>query len=374
MNVLNVPISFFSQLTGSTTPDNSKTLMQILQCPFLHKKFMPRIEAIRAEPDKAERNKLKSKLPVFTPSGIFSQRSAAGLIRHSGLLSFDIDSADNKFLNSTTAPKVRDEIAKLAEVAYIGLSASGAGVWGIIAISNPDDHAGHFRALQHDFKKYGFTIDTSCKDVSRARYWSIDTDARFNVLAETYTRTQSEPQNHQTRPHATRHTHQTHDAHTEAARVECIIQQIEGRRYDLTGTYTEWFSLGCSIACEFGENGRDMYHRISQYHAEYNPTQTDTQYNRCLSQARHTRTPIGVFFKAAGRAGFMFKGHATPPAQQREQPHEAPARMNDVYFEGIGLGGNQFRVLLNEYGYPASWDEPIPRAANDAQAKLLPRK
>lgn len=177
MNPLDTTVSLFANYA---TPDNP---VDIPLMTFLRsKKYRRHVEAIRAEPDKKRRDRMKAQLPAITPSGTFTRRGNDHLIRHSGLICIDLDGKDN--------PGVMNwrEICRLPEVAYLGLSVSGKGYWALIPLADPKRHTEHFRALQRDFSTFGLTIDEACGDPARLRGYSFDAQAYFNPNATPYER------------------------------------------------------------------------------------------------------------------------------------------------------------------------------------------
>ena len=46
--------------------------------------------------------------------------------------------------------------------------------------------------------------------------------------------------------------------------IETYISTIEQSGIDITGNYATWRDLGFSLAEEYGETGRDYFHRISK--------------------------------------------------------------------------------------------------------------
>ena len=184
-SILNVDVSFFEKKEATAKPIIGN-LLKILTSKKLVDKWGANIEKIRSTPDKKERDALKVNLPAFTPSGTFTTRSDAGLIAHSGFISFDLDAGPNTFLNADTAEQVKAEISKLNIIAYCGLSASGTGVWGLIPLAYPERHGEQFDALKMAFLENGYVIDKACKDVSRLRFWSLDTAPYINHNAKLF--------------------------------------------------------------------------------------------------------------------------------------------------------------------------------------------
>src|SRR5579871_3487358 len=81
-------------------------------------------QVIQAIPDKQARNEAKALMPAITPHGLFSYRAADALIRHSGLMQFDIDyTGKNKEIGNFS--ELKQQLCNIENVAYCGLSISG---------------------------------------------------------------------------------------------------------------------------------------------------------------------------------------------------------------------------------------------------------
>ena len=154
-------------------------------------KYADRVGQIRTVTDKKQRDQLKATLPACTPSGLFSYRAEKNLIRHSRLLQFDIDQADNEELLKSV--DLREALADLSYVAYVGLSVSGRGYWGLVPLAYPERHKEQFEALYLEFLSYGITLDTKPKNVASLRGYSYDEDAYFNNSAVAYEKCYREP-------------------------------------------------------------------------------------------------------------------------------------------------------------------------------------
>lgn len=64
--------------------------------------------------------------------------------------------------------------------------------------------------------------------------------------------------------------------------LEYLITQIENDKKDITGSYDTWLKIGFAIADHFGEDGRNYFQRVSQFHPEYDSKVCDDQFNKCL--------------------------------------------------------------------------------------------
>lgn len=84
--------------------------------------------------------------------------------------------------------------------------------------------------------------------------------------------------------------------------VETIIQRLESAYTDITANYSDWRDIGFAFADEFGEAGRDYFHRASRFYPEYSQTVCDKQFDNCLKAKGHGVT-IKTFFHLAQQAG-----------------------------------------------------------------------
>ena len=180
MNILETPITVFDGVTS--TNGHVASLAEFLNDASSHQL----IQQIRMTADKVERTRLKSFLPCATISAICPDgRKADDAFEHTGLICIDIDGQDNPGFGSGV--ELKAEVCKVVEVAYCSLSPSGNGCFAIFRLSHPENHLGHFLALQRLFKsRLGIVIDGQCKDVKRLRFVSYDWEPYINDNAEPF--------------------------------------------------------------------------------------------------------------------------------------------------------------------------------------------
>lgn len=254
---------------------------------FLTDKWKDKADAVRNEPIKEERNKLKKDVPACTPSGLFSERKASGLIRHSGYICIDIDGADNPRINNWD--EMITQLGNLNEVAFAGLSISGKGAFTLIQISNPDKHLEHFKALEEDFLRYGIIIDHACKDVSRMRIYSYNANPYVNMKAKKYTRI------FKPKPISKNY-------HSSGGDVEELVRKIVETGTNIVPDYQSWFEVGASLANVY--NGRELFHAISRIDAsKYNAKECDRQFGKFKSN----QFSINTLFYYAKNNGVTLK-------------------------------------------------------------------
>lgn len=131
---------------------------------------------------------LKTSLPLATVGALCRDgRKMENVVTRTGWIALDIDAKDNPGLPD--APQIRDQIARIKNVAFSSLSASGQGVWALIKVSKTDRLAEHFRALQADFHKLGIKLDSSKgRNPNDARFYSYDPDAIIKTSFKIYTK------------------------------------------------------------------------------------------------------------------------------------------------------------------------------------------
>ncbi len=69
--------------------------------------------------------------------------------------------------------------------------------------------------------------------------------------------------------------------------IETYINALEQSGIDITDTYEKWRDIGFAISEEYGEAGRDYYHRISRNYSGYDHKECYEQYNKCLQAKGH---------------------------------------------------------------------------------------
>jgi len=179
-SVLDVTVSCFKNYWEEKNPRNVNLLSWLTS-----KKYQDKVDAIRAIDDKTKRGEIKATLPAITPSGLFKTRETKvpleeKLIKHSGLIQIDLDNLSEGDLDI-----LKKELPKLKNIAYLGKSVSGRGLWGLIPIPpDPASHKAYFDKLFEVFgNQYGITLDNKPKNVASLRGYSYDPEAYFNHSA-----------------------------------------------------------------------------------------------------------------------------------------------------------------------------------------------
>lgn len=139
------------------------------------------ITAIRAQTDKNQKSILKKQLWAITPSSISEDgRGVNSVVKHTGLLAFDIDKYQGTQMSESTLQDMFNMITKIPYTMYCGRSAGGRGLWGLFRISDPNKHSLHFNAMAYAFKQLGVDIDPAPSSIASLRFVCYDPNAYWN--------------------------------------------------------------------------------------------------------------------------------------------------------------------------------------------------
>lgn len=269
---------------------------------WLHDKtYKNEVEFIRKCTNKDDRSFIKSELPAITPSGVFSKRNTSSLIKHSGFICIDIDAGDNPNINNFE--QLRDELTKISNIAYASLSVSGNGVFALIPIQFTEKHKEHFEALKKCFEKLGITLDKACSDITRLRGYSCDDNAYINENAVVFKHVIENKRKEKISKAELNKKKTTLKNSYNNTKVIDIIDKVISSGIDLTEKYEQWFQIGCALASEFGEVGREMFNLLSQNHPKYNSESCDSFFTKCIQN--NYGYSIGTFFYWAEQYGFV---------------------------------------------------------------------
>lgn len=287
MDFLNVQASCFKNASDTKPYDvNLGTFLTT-------DKYKSQIDTMRnGNPD--ENKRLKASLPAVTPSVVLQEkRDENHIVSHTGLICVDIDYKDNTDCIDT----VFDTLKNLPYVAFAQRSASGIGYYALIPIADGNKHLEHFLALEEDFAAKGITIDKSCKNKARLRFYSFDENRYVNPSTAVYTRQKEMKQQEKPRfsaPQPTASPSPTFSNPDLTQELDKACQAIVGK--NVCPTYQAWFEVGCALANELGEQGRSYYHTLSQGYTGYSQAETDAKYDECLSSGNRYQYSRGTIF------------------------------------------------------------------------------
>lgn len=304
-----------------------------------------KIHAIRTEQDADKRGAIKETLPAVTISANFPDKRHAKSARTvTGLIQVDIDKCADPF-------ELKTQISADPHTLACFISPSGNGVKAIVrtdASANDADgqtyklneHKSIFTKVQRYYTQhFNVEIDKQCSDISRLMYYSHDPEIYINLDAT--------PLQEIEEPRAgvilekIEYDRNAKTSKPKAKRIPKkvldIVEQIESSGVSLS--YDDRFKMGMSFVNEYGEQGRELFHRISRNHENYNAEKFDAKLNDFIASSRG-EISLGSFFHIAKEQGFI----PDKNADLIKAVQELKIRYNEVT--------NEYEIPVQESLYP----------------------
>ncbi|RIV23627.1 hypothetical protein DYU11_11640 [Fibrisoma montanum] len=240
-------------------------------------------DAVRAidrdtNPDGYKAAKDKGEFVIL--SGRCKDRSEKGLVEPSGVMGIDFDKLNDDL------ERVREQLMADKYTMAAGKSVGGRGLFALVRV-DAGRWGDSFDGLRDYYAKtYGLVaaFDKGCRNINRLRFVTHDPD--LYVAA-------SEPPLFREYP--------TAKARREAAKpigtfihtgrdIDHLLEQVEGRALDITGSYEDWIKLGWSLIAQYGEEARDYFDRFSRFHPDYDERETERKFDYLMRVNPHTVT------------------------------------------------------------------------------------
>ena len=231
-----------------------------------------------------------------TFSGTFTERITDGLLTDSGLICIDFDGKDmpGRDVEELFRQLKCDEYFTTMLLFH---SPKGDGLKWVVKVDKGGwSHQSFCRAMFKYIKQnYGVDVDAQCTDITRACFLPYDPQAYLNPEWEHATCKEFDPVLW-AEPDKPRKVEDTGNTATQDAAVlrediEMVTSRIESESIDIAQSYDEWLNVAFALADGLGEDGREYFHRISQFYTDgYDPDQTDKCYNGVMSAQEHNES------------------------------------------------------------------------------------
>lgn len=370
-------VSFFARQYENTGVDI--TLQEFLDGIAVGR-WQKEAEYVRAGSTKQEQKKRKEQglpgtehypkqgLAGVTIPGTFEVRKKEQLREYSRIMALDFDGLGDELQGFIT--EIKTDPYTYAEFT----SVSGTGLCVLVRVE-PERWLEAFESLEaYYLNKYHRVVDTGTKDITRLRYVSYDPDLYVNEKALLWKQYLKKKQKAAPAPVPFVHTGRD---------IEFVLDQIERDRIDLTGSYDQWYKIGFAFISEYGENGRNMFHRVSQFHPDYDPQECDRVYNY-LNRYGSKQITIGTIYyyaKLAGvtifsprtkeviRVAAMYKRQASTPESAVEhlaQMEQIPAEISKPIVQAVFSSKEKIETeesftdeieLYLKQSHPLRWNE-----------------
>ena len=150
--------------------------------------------------------------------------------------------------------------------------------------------------------------------------------------------------------------------HTHRQKVELMIRKIEERGKDITQGSKNWFKVGCSLDTEFGEEARELFHRVSRFHRDYDYKNTDREFDRVKKKNNKSAT-IQTFYDICKAHGILWSDHVrelnemfpldgnnvAQPSKKMPQTEQIEGERDNEGFKDTTTEQGKFEEIISKY-------------------------
>lgn len=251
-------------------------------------KWQDDVLRIRTIINDEQKSNAKKNMPNVTISGLFTQRRDKDCKTHSGFIAIDFDG-----LYSETE-SVKKLLSTDPYVYACFVSISGNGLCALVKIDGERHREAYEAIAEYFLTKYQLITDPQCINISRARFVSYDPYLFLNENSLKWKKYLLKPKQ--------RKIQQTIFVKTE---FDEVIRQMLQANVSCVEDYRDWISVCFGLADQFGEAGRDYFHKLSSCSLKYEYSICDKQYDIALKRKGKVSNPITIatiywFAKQAG--------------------------------------------------------------------------
>ena len=121
--------------------------------------------------------------------------------------------------------------------------------------------------------------------------------------------------------------------------ILALVDAVEASGIDITSTYSEWLDIAFALVSELGEDGRDIFHRLSRFNQHYEHEETDRQYSHCLKDGSREIT-LGTLFHIAQTHGVRWecpplRGGQRKSSQNQVEENEELRKSKSIKFANL---------------------------------------
>jgi predicted P-loop ATPase len=279
-------ISIYKNVKQTETSDT--VLLSIFLDAVQSGKWQDAVLKIRMIQDEGLRRSAKADLPNVTISGVFGKRVDNDCKLHSGFIAIDLDNLGNEVEGTR-------ELLKTDPYVYSAFtSVSGTGLCLLVKI-DPENHRRAFEGIaDYLIKKYQIIVDPTGINQSRTRFVSWDPELFINEQSLTFKKYL--PKEKKRKVTSAIFVQNEFDAVVEAmvsANVSCVED------------YRDWRDIAFGLADQFGEGGRQYFHRLSSCSNKYESSMCDRQYSHAIARngKQTNKITIATIYWFARQAG-----------------------------------------------------------------------
>lgn len=246
--------------------------------------------------------KMNNLIGVTISALLGESRNTNNIIQHNNLMCVDVDEDDNKELfTKYNIEEIKEAIFNLDFVYCVCLSCRGKGFYFITPIPDSNDIDIYYTSMYYKLKGYGINIDKHCKDITRIRFGSYDsnilikTDCEievFDEISEEQIREKRKELENTKRIIAKRNSYTRNE---QLIYLEKSIKYLIYKGFDTGKHWSNWATVGKYLKT-FGEYGKDLFHKLSVASSGYKgASDVEKNWNR-FTQCNNEDEAFGKFY------------------------------------------------------------------------------
>ena len=242
---------------------------------------------------KSKTKSLKLQIPCVTVSASFKKiRNLDNIKNKTNLICFDVDRVSNPVINMDL---LKNLFSQHPSTRYVGYSVGGDGIYAVLRVSKEKELINYFKYFKKQLRAKGIALDESCKDYTRLRFFSVDKDAYYNPEAAVF----SIPKKKKIK----RPKHTGVISKSDLDKVNTVVSIIETNAIEITSEYADWVKIAGALYNSFGENARELFHRVSRFNHGYKQKTTDRKFEQCMNM---NKINLSTFFYIADSYGIRY--------------------------------------------------------------------
>ena len=287
-------ISIYKNVKQTETTDT--VLLSIFLDAVQSGKWQDQVLRIRTIQDKDLRRAAKVDLPNVTISGIFGKRVDSDCKAHSGFIAIDLDDLGNEVEGTR-------ELLKTDPYVYSAFtSVSGTGLCLLVKI-DPENHLRAFEGIaDYLIKKYQLIVDPTGVNPSRTRFVSWDPELYINENSISFKKYLPKEKKRKIT-----------NAIFVQNEFDAVIQAMVAANVSCVEDYRDWRDIAFGLADQFGEGGRQYFHRLSSCSSKYESSMCDRQYSHAIARngKQTNKITIATIYWFARQAGINTNSQVT---------------------------------------------------------------
>lgn len=284
----NTECSYYRRVSYTKSFKTIKLIEWISDYSLSNEKMINMIRETNKTDEKKAKKLKTDNLPAVTISAVFNNYRRIDLAEKlNPIIVVDIDKQDN--IQVEDWEKLKKDVMTIDGVFFSSLSCRGEGIFAFVYIDLEKDFAKLFKALQDEFReKLGITIDKNCKDITRLRFASYDSDMKIKPEVNMFSK-EAEIENKTEFTESTGEFNWDDDFTYKA--IYYLIKELNYR----SNNYNDWLMDGFRLAT-FGKRGWVLYYLLSQLSSGFDENAFQEKWNECTRKTRFSKECLAYYF------------------------------------------------------------------------------